>query len=121
MKPFNKCIFSLLLLASLVLPATALAGPIHDAALTGDVELMEMLIANGADVDARDVHGYTPLILAIQEGYTDIAKTLIAHGADVNARAASDGGNDVTPLYLSIILGRGVVESLLLDNGATGP
>ena len=120
MKPFKKNIFSLLLLASLALPSAGLASPIHDAALTGDVELMEMLIANGADVDDRDVHGYTPLILAIQEGHTDIAKTLIANGADVNARAASDGGNDVTPLYLSIILGRGVVENLLLGKGATG-
>lgn len=121
MKPFYNNIFSLLLLASLALPSTGLAGPIHEAALTGDVELMEMLIDNGADVDARDVHGYTPLLLAIQEGNTDIAKTLIANGADVNARAVSDGGNDVTPLYLSIILGRGAVESLLRGHGATGP
>ena len=122
-KPLNKFIFlgNLLLLACLVFTSTGLAGPIHEAAVAGDVELMEMLIANGADVDERDVHGYTPLHLAIQEGYTDMAKTLIANGADVNARAASDGGNDVTPLYLSIILGRGAVESLLRGNGATGP
>jgi len=122
-KPLNKFIFlgSLLLLASLVFTSTGLASPIHDAALTGDVELMEMLIANGADVDERDVHGYTPLHLAIQEGYTDMAKTLIVNGADVNARAVSDGGNDVTPLYLSIILGRGAVETLLRGHGATGP
>ena len=122
-KSKNKFIFpgSLLLWASLVFTSTGLASPIHDAALTGDVELMEMLIANGADVDERDVHGYTPLLLAIQEGYTDMAKTLIVNGADVNARAVSDGGNDVTPLYLSIILGRGAVETLLRGHGATGP
>jgi len=119
----NKYIFlsSLLLWVSLVFSATGLASPIHDAALTGDVELMEMLIANGADVDERDVHGYTPLLLAIQEGYTDMAKTLIVNGADVNARAVTDGGNDVTPLYLSIILGRGAVANLLRGHGATGP
>jgi ankyrin repeat protein len=123
MKLFNKIPFqgSLLLLASLVFISNGLASPIHDAALTGDIELMKMLIANGADVDERDVHGYTPLILAIQEGHTDIAKTLITHGADVNARAASDGGNDVTPLYLSIILGRGALAGLLRDHGAIGP
>lgn len=123
MNPFKKQNFlgSLLLLASLVFTSTGLASPIHDAALTGDVELMEILIANGADVDERDVHGYTPLHLAIQEGYTDMAKTLIANGADVNARAVSNGGNEVTPLYLSIILGRRALETLLLGQGANGP
>jgi ankyrin repeat protein len=108
-------------LASMVFSSTVLASPIHDAAVTGDVDLMETMIANGADVDERDVHGYTPLHLAIQEGYTELAKVLIANGADVNARAVSDGGTNVTPLYLSIILGRGAVESLLRDQGATGP
>jgi ankyrin repeat protein len=80
-----------------------------------------MLIENGADVDDRDVHGYTPLLLAIQAGHTDIAKVLIAGGADVNARAVNDGGEDVTPLYLSIILGHGLTETLLRGHGATEP
>lgn len=112
---------SLLFLGSLPLVEPALASPIHDAAVAGDVELVELLIENGADVDDRDVHGYTPLILAIQAGNTDIAKVLIDNGADVNARAASDGGEDVTPLYLSIILGYGQTESLLRGRGAVGP
>lgn len=112
---------SLLFLASLSIAQTVCASPIHEAAVTGDVELVEMLIANGADVDDRDVHGYTPLLLAIQEGHTDIAKVLIKNGADVNARAVNDGGEDVTPLYLSILLGRSITESLLRDHGATGP
>ena len=108
------------LMASLVFAPTALASPIHEAALAGDVELVEMLIANGADVDDRDVQGYTPLLLAIQEGHTDIARVLITHGADVNTRAVSDGGDYVTPLDLSIILDRRAVGSFLRDHGATG-
>jgi ankyrin repeat protein len=122
-RDFNKLYFllGLLFLASFVFWSTASASPIHDAALAGDVELVEMLIANDADVNARDVHGYTPLLLAIQEGHTDIAKVLIANGADVNARSVSDGGEDVTPLYLSIILGRGITETLLRDHGAIEP
>jgi ankyrin repeat protein len=94
------------------------ASPIHDAVLNGEVELVEILIANGADVDERDVHGYTPLHLAIQQGNTDAAKVLINNGADVNAKTIGDNGNDLSPLYLSIILGRSAVESLLLDNRA---
>jgi ankyrin repeat protein len=112
---------SLLFLGSFILVEPTLASPIHEAAVAGDVELVEMLIEKGADVDDRDVHGYTPLILAIQAGNTDIAKVLINNGADVNASAASDGGEDVTPLYLSIILGHGLTESLLRRHGAVGP
>jgi ankyrin repeat protein len=112
---------SLLFLGSFAITETAFASPIHEAAVAGDVELVEMLIENGADVDDRDVHGYTPLLLAIQAGNTDIAKVLIAGGADVNARAVNDGGEDVTPLYLSIILGHGLTESLLRGHGAVVP
>jgi len=112
---------SLLFLGSFSLVDPVLASPIHEAAVAGDVELVEMLIENGADVDARDVHGYTPLILAIQAGHTDIAKVLVTHGADVNARAASAGGEDGAPLYLSIILGHGLTEALLRGHGAVGP
>lgn len=96
----------------------AIASPIHDAALAGDITIVEILIANGADVDERDVHGYTPLHMAIEEGHTEVAKVLIENGADVNARMVSEHGEDYSPLYLSIVLGRRAVESLLIDNGA---
>lgn len=112
---------SLLFLGSFPTAGPAFASPIHEAAVAGDVELVEMLIENGADVDDRDVHGYTPLLLAIQSGHTDIAKVLIAGGADVNARAVNDGGEDVTPLDLSIILGHRFTESLLRGHGAVRP
>ncbi len=49
---------SLLFLGSFVMAETAFASPIHEAAVAGDVELVEMLIENGADVNDRDVHGY---------------------------------------------------------------
>lgn len=94
------------------------AAPLHDAAVIGSVELVERLIANGADVDARDVRGYTPLYIAIQSGHVEVAKVLIANGADVNAGAVDDAGQYRTPLYLSIILGREAVESLLRERGA---
>ncbi len=110
---------ALLFVAILYGSASANATPLHDAAWNGDVQLVELLLANRADVDARDVRGYTPLHLAILEGHSEVAKVLIANGADVNARTVDDAGEDVTPLYLSIILGRRAVESLLLESGAT--
>jgi ankyrin repeat protein len=119
MKPIRYKIWGVLIfLTVFALPSPGMATPIHDAASEGEVELVEILIANGADVDARDVNGYTPLHIAIQEGYTDVAEVLIDNGADVNARTIGDNGNDLSPLYLSIILGLSDIESLLLNNRA---
>jgi ankyrin repeat protein len=50
----------LIFLAIFAVHSPGVASPIHDAVLEGEIELVEILIANGADVDERDVHGYTP-------------------------------------------------------------
>ncbi|KAI6887757.1 Pfs, NACHT and ankyrin domain protein [Hortaea werneckii] len=65
--------------------------------------IVEMLLANGADVEARGVGSLTPLQLASYRGNTKIAQMLLAQGADVNAQpgcwygsammAASIGGH----------------------------
>jgi ankyrin repeat protein len=59
--------------------------PLHKAAYEGHAGIAAMLIAYGADVNARDNVGYTPLHWAVYEEHTDIIKILLAHGADVNA------------------------------------
>jgi ankyrin repeat protein len=39
--------------------ASALAGPIHEAATTGDAEQVHSPIAAGAEVDEKDIAGKT--------------------------------------------------------------
>ncbi len=119
---FIKGIFvgSILFLASFVFANTVQASPLHEATFAGDVELVRLLIENGADVDDRDVQGVTPLNLAIRAGHADIARVLIANGADVNARPASDGGETVVPLDVSIYLERGVGRPHGRDRGRKG-
>jgi serine/threonine protein kinase len=53
------------------------------ASLEEKQELAKLLIAKGADVDARDAQGRTPLMSVDRPA---IARLLIAKGADVNAR-----------------------------------
>jgi ankyrin repeat protein len=55
-----------------------------------DIDVIQHLINNGADVNIRDNFGYTALIWASFYGHIDIVRLLIDAGADVNA-SANDG------------------------------
>ncbi|MEG4021668.1 ankyrin repeat domain-containing protein [Microcoleus sp. S13C4] len=55
--------------------------------LAGSKEVAELLIAKGADVNARDTLGFTPLHFAAAYGRVKLAKMLIAKGADINAQS----------------------------------
>lgn len=80
------------------------------AVWVGNEAAVDHLVARGADVNARDVEGVTPLLLSIYRDRTAIALKLIAHGADVNA-TAKDGS---TPLIMSKFRGNKAVEEALL-------
>jgi ankyrin repeat protein len=45
-----------------------------------------MLIRNGAEVNAWDKRGCTPLMLAAEKGRTETVEMLLSKGADVNAK-----------------------------------
>ena len=62
------------------LKATAL----HLAARSNYRDVAETLISKGADVDACDVDGETPLQWAVQRGLLDMTTTLLRHGAHIN-------------------------------------
>ena len=64
------------------------------AAICGDADMARASIAAGADVNAKDDNGATPLHLAAKFGHAEIARALIAAGADVDAKA----DNGETPL-----------------------
>jgi ankyrin repeat protein len=62
----------------------AYAG-LHGAAAAGNVTEIERLIASGADREARDGNGRTPLHVAAYRKKYDAARLLLAKGANANA------------------------------------
>jgi ankyrin repeat protein len=68
---------------------------LHIAAIEGYKDLAALLLAKGAEVDAKDVDGRTPLDQAAGKDDKDLVELLLANGASVNAR---DNRGD-TPLF----------------------
>lgn len=58
---------------------------LHAAALNGDVEQVRRLVAQGANVEARDPAGRTPLHVAAFKSHMEAVKALALAGADMNA------------------------------------
>jgi uncharacterized protein len=60
--------------------------PLHYAATSGHLDVMELLFANSAYVDAESPNGTTPLMMAAQYGSTAAVKRLLDEGADPTLR-----------------------------------
>ena len=81
--------------AFLLCAGAAAAGPLHDAARSGDIDQLRQLLDAGGNLEDRDGTKETPLISAALAGHADIVAELIKRGADITAR--NDRG--LTPLH----------------------
>ena len=59
---------------------------LHFAARQGHVEAAQTLINAGANLDAQDNYGTTPVVMAVLNGHLGIAATLLEAGADPNVQ-----------------------------------
>jgi ankyrin repeat protein len=89
-------------------------SPLHQAALTGNIELLTLLLEHEALVDIKDIKGMRPLHYAAWQGKEDHAALLLRQGAAVNEQALD--GN--TPLHLACEHGHLAVVDQLLKEGA---
>ena len=71
--------------------------PLHRAAFWGYTEIVELLINNEVDVNAKDDYGCTPLHDAAEYSHLEIAEMLINRNPEMNAL---DNNGD-TPLDLA--------------------
>lgn len=82
--------------------------PLMAAASQGKMECMNVLIANGADLEIRDLHGKRAISYAAYNGELEICRTLIDKGSKIDGKDGMDfiedavsGGNiDLCELFL---------------------
>jgi len=60
--------------------------PLHEAAFSGNLGLLDVLVEHGADIDAVNEGGSTPLLFVSQAGKGDVIAWLLAHGARLDVR-----------------------------------
>lgn len=82
------------------------------ATCANKIEVVDLLIANGGDIEAKDsLYKGTALGFAAWHGCADIAKLLVERGADVDGM-----GEDPSPLALAL----DGVDGKLAEEGSSG-
>ena len=92
--------------------STTFAGPISDAARSGDTDTVVALLDGGADVNELTMA--TPLHFAAMNGHADTVAALISRGADLEAETSALG----RPIHAAARLGSAETVEKLLEAGA---
>lgn len=100
---------------------------LHDAAKQNKIEAVDVLLAAGANIEARNHKGWTPLHGAAIYASRDTVVSLLKHGADVNAKddhgetplywAAGIAGAEGSAEVVDVLLRSGADETVLNDEG----
>jgi uncharacterized protein len=83
--------------------------------LTQDIEIVSILLEKGANPNATDVVGITPLHMAVPKGSKDVIKLLIERGADIETFAPYLRRN---ALHMASGSGNAEAVAALLEKGA---
>jgi ankyrin repeat protein len=86
----------------------------EDAVGRGAVRELTELLALGADVDAKDRHGHTALMIAARDGRQDVAGLLVKHGASLDHTAKYG----LSALMIAVVRRHADVVRTLAEAGA---
>jgi ankyrin repeat protein len=87
---------------------------LHLSVREGNIEIVEFLISQGADVNIKDSLGVTPLQVAARAGRLEIVEYLLSKGAKVSVKDHT--GN--TPLHDAVINEHIQIVKILVSHGA---
>lgn len=88
--------------------------PLMKASHLGDRDIVDLLIATGVEINARNADGNNALWLACVGGHLDIIDMLVAAGIDIDNR----NDNGATPLMYAASSGKAAIVERLLAKGA---
>ncbi|XP_006656592.2 probable E3 ubiquitin-protein ligase XBOS36 [Oryza brachyantha] len=92
-----------------------LSSPLHIAAAKGHHEIAALLLENGADVNARNIYGQTPLMQACRFGHWEVVQTLLVFRCNV---WKVDNLSNRTALHMAAAGGHVKCVRLLLADAA---
>ncbi len=116
MKYINKR-YLIIVIAQLLLVSNCFGGineQLIHAAKYGIINVAKSLIGKGANIDAKDTTGGTPLIYASYWNHTKLVELLIGKGANIDAK----DNNGWTPLTKAAYKGYTSIAILLINAGA---
>ncbi len=87
---------------------------LHVAVYSRNITQVQLLVEQGANINARSNDGITPLYQAVHSGYTDIVKFLVEQGADIKAK----NSNGYTSLHLAAMNNNMDLVKFLVGKGA---
>lgn len=107
-------------------PIKGVNGTLHVSSAKGAVEIVEKLLNAGANPNAVNTRGYTPLHVAALAGHTAIVEALLNAGADLGSvpKESSESGYAMrdcagtTPLHFAARAGHTDIVDVLLAAGA---